>query len=561
MLTGQAEQDGRRRTLAAEEKQLLLLAIVLSAIILFVGSGSLALSQTLRFATGVISQPNTIIISASILNIALIMFGWQRHRRLSVLLDATQKEAEDAKRAASYDALTGCYNRRSLNEAFERLMASNEATAAILLDLDNFKQINDAYGHRIGDQVLARSAHRIRKILPAKAMLARLGGDEFVAIVPFAKGNRPYVEKLAASIVSALAEPIELNGVQHEVTVSCGVVTDVEKDGRAMSEGVIECLINRADIAMYAAKRKGKNRYVWFDRSMETERLSRIELERDIRLGLERDEFEPYYEQQIDLNTGRLVGFEMLARWNSPRLGVVRPDLFIPVAESMNVIAAISEKLMNRAFDDARAWASDLTLSVNISPIQLRDPWFSQKLLKLMIQHSFPPSRLEIEITENALHDDVVDVHAQITSLRNQGVTVALDDFGTGYANWAQLQELPFDRLKIDRSFVQRVVEEQSDTCIIDAILTISEKLNLPVTIEGIETIEALEVFSEKPDIKVQGYHYGMPEDASAVLDRLEKTRQLVEQQDLPDVAERASRGPVSLPAPAFHSPARVQHG
>ena len=561
MLTGKADDERGHKGPVSEEKQLLLLAIVLSAIILFVGSGSIALLQAMNYTLGLVSKPDGLIVSASILNIALILFGWKRHRDLAAQLAATKQEADDAKRAASFDPLTGCYNRRSLNEAFDHLTRTGASTAAILLDLDNFKQINDAHGHRIGDLVLARSAHRIRSILPDTAMLARLGGDEFVCIVPFGNGNLAYIDQLTAAIVSTLAEPVELDGVPHDVTVSCGVVTDLEHDSRSQSYSLVDWLIDKADIAMYAAKRKGKNRFVWFDRSMEAERLSRIELERDIRLGLERDEFRPYYEQQIDLNTGKLVGFEMLARWNSPRLGLVRPDLFIPVAESMNVIAQLSEKLIGQAFQDAREWAGDLTLSVNISPIQLRDPWFSQKLLKLMIQHSFPPSRLEIEITENALHDDVVDVHAQVTSLRNQGVKVALDDFGTGYANWSQLNDLPFDRLKIDRSFVRRIVDEHSDTGIIDAILTISEKLGIPVTIEGIETIEALEALRDKPDIKVQGYHYGRPEDASAVVARLQRMDQLVEPTSTPEVgaqSARKRRRPLSLPVPTT---SKVRHG
>ena len=249
----------------------------------------------------------------------------------------------------------------------------------------------------------------------------------------------------------------------------------------------------------------------------------RNELEAGIRRGIVNGEFLPYYEQQIDLDSGKLVGFEMLARWESPEMGVVGPDIFIPIAEEIGVIGEMSEALITRAFEDAKKWDSDLSLSVNISPVQMRDPWFAQKLLKLLVRHNFPANRLDIEITESCLHENVGMVRSMISSLRNQGVKISLDDFGTGYSSLSQLRALPFDRIKIDRAFISELKQEEHGAKLVDAILTMSDGLNLPVTAEGIENEVVLETLKQMGKMKGQGYHYGRPEPAAKVLERLDQ--------------------------------------
>ena len=211
----------------------------------------------------------------------------------------------------------------------------------------------------------------------------------------------------------------------------------------------------------------------------------------------------------------------MLARWISPEFGVVSPEMFIPLAEELGVIAQLSESLIRMALEDAKGWDPELTLSVNISPVQLRDPWFAQKLLRLLTECGFPPPRFEIEITESCLHENIAVVRSILTSLKNQGVKVSLDDFGTGYSSLAQLRALPFDRLKIDRSFVAELAKEGANSELVAAIVALGRGLGLPIVAEGIENDEALAVLRQLGDLKGQGYHYGMPEDAEATLERL----------------------------------------
>jgi predicted signal transduction protein with EAL and GGDEF domain len=289
-----------------------------------------------------------------------------------------------------------------------------------------------------------------------------------------------------------------------------------------------QALIHNADIAMYHAKKQGRNRHYWFEAEMASELRFRSELETGIRRGIARGEFVPYYEQQIDLETGAISGFEMLARWESPNLGLVGPDIFIPIAEEIGLITELSEQLIAQALRDAAEWNPALTLSVNISPIQLRDPWFAQRILKLLVEANFPPSRLEIEITETCLHENMGVVRSLITSLKNQGVSISLDDFGTGYSSLAQLQALPFDRIKIDRSFVSALGENQDSATIVEAITSLGRGMHLPITAEGIETADVLKEIKSFGKFKGQGYYYGRPADAKQIRELLAERGLLV---------------------------------
>jgi EAL domain-containing protein (putative c-di-GMP-specific phosphodiesterase class I) len=219
----------------------------------------------------------------------------------------------------------------------------------------------------------------------------------------------------------------------------------------------------------------------------------------------------------------------MLARWNSPRFGTVGPEQFIPVAEDIDVIAELSEALIRQALQDAKGWDPRLTLSVNISPVQLRDPWFAQKLLRLLLDSGFPPHRLEVEITESCLHENIGAVRTIVTSLKNQGIRISLDDFGTGYASLSQLRTLPFDRLKIDRSFVAELAKDGMSNDLVEAIVSLGRGLSLPVTAEGVETPAILEALQTMGELKGQGYLYGYPEDAATTRERLSKLDLLVD--------------------------------
>jgi EAL domain-containing protein (putative c-di-GMP-specific phosphodiesterase class I) len=229
----------------------------------------------------------------------------------------------------------------------------------------------------------------------------------------------------------------------------------------------------------------------------------------------------PFYEQQVDLDSGTLVGFEMLARWRSPQLGLISPDIFVPIAEEIGLITEMSDQLIEQALKDAREWDESLTLSINISPVQLRDPWFAQRLLKKLVAANFPPQRLEIEITESCLHENISLVRSIISSLRNQGVKISLDDFGIGYSSLEQLRDLPFDRIKIDRSFVSELREPGRRSNIVEAIIALARGLDLPLTAEGVEDADILDALKSMGRLKAQGYFYGYPEDAEGVRARL----------------------------------------
>jgi predicted signal transduction protein with EAL and GGDEF domain len=293
----------------------------------------------------------------------------------------------------------------------------------------------------------------------------------------------------------------------------------------------IETLMRAADIAMYAAKKSGRNRFAWFDASMERELQARNELESGLRLAIPRGEIVPYFEQQVDLETGAIHGFEVLARWQHPTRGLIGPEAFIPVAEETGMIAELSLSVMRQAFTAAREWDPALKLSINVSPWQLRDPWLAQKVIKVLTETNFPPQRCEIEITETALFDNLPLAQSIVASLKNQGVCLALDDFGTGYSSLAHLRALPFDRIKIDKSFVMSVNESADSAAIVNAICRLGESLNLPVTAEGVEDAAIEERLRAIGCTRGQGWRYGKPLSLVAVRRMLAERRMLIAQE------------------------------
>lgn len=499
---------------------LVALGILAVAILLFVATGPAVLTGIVRtWITGT-GSPDLLLGNALILNIALLIFGWRRYAEMQEEIAARRKSEESARQLALTDALTGCLNRRSLEPAIAGLVEgagdSGEDIALMMIDLDKFKRSNDLLGHKAGDAVLVETARRLTALLPPRALVARLGGDEFICAVVMPPCSEVAIGQLALSINEALAAPIDIGALRAEVTASIGIALGSRSAVHSAAH-VAQDLLHRADLAMYQAKRRGRNCSAWFEPSMEKELRQRSELEQGIRDGLQRGEFLPYYEKQIDLETGKITGYEMLARWISPQHGVVSPEVFIPVAEEIGLIAQLSEALIAAALEDAKAWDPQLTLSVNISPIQLRDPWFAQRLLKLLLAEGFPPTRLEIEVTETCLHENIGVVRALITSLKNQGIRISLDDFGTGYSSLAQLRTLPFDRIKIDRSFVSSLASSPDSASIVEAISSLGRGMALPITAEGIESTEVLAALRRFGQFKGQGYLYGKPASAQDV--------------------------------------------
>ena len=513
------------RTLRRARRDVVALGIAVAAIVMFVGIGGSVLPQVFAAWTGRGTGPSVALMNALLLNIALVIFGWRRYRELTTEISERTKAEERARQLAETDPLTGLLNRRSMPQAIDAMIAESQregsAVAVLMIDLDNFKQVNDVAGHAAGDALLKELTERIKAKLPRGVELARLGGDEFACAMPLKSGNPVDADKFASALLAICARNVGKDQAGAvPVSLSIGIATTEQQTVGGNKDNAAS-LLHQADIAMYQAKKRGKGNYVWFAPEMESELRLRHDLENGIREGIARGEFVPYYEQQRDLDTGDLVGFEMLARWRSPSLGLVSPDIFIPIAEEIGMITELSENLILQALRDAREWAPKLTVSVNISPVQLRDPWFSQRLLKLLVQENFPAHRLEIEITESCLHEDVGAVRTALTSLKNQGVRTSLDDFGTGYSSLAQLNSLPFDRIKIDRSFVMQMTRSAEDTRMVNAIINLGGGLNLPMTAEGIEDDAIRDQLKGLGQMKGQGFLYGQPEDREAVRKRL----------------------------------------
>ncbi|HEX8366037.1 MAG TPA: EAL domain-containing protein [Allosphingosinicella sp.] len=461
------------------------------------------------------SNNGNIIVGLLLLNVALTIYGWRRYRdaaREVVERTAAEKRANSL---ASTDPLTGFLNRRSYTQAANDLIAraarQRQSVAMFVIDIDGFKTVNDLHGHLTGDNLLRTAADVIAKALPRDAVTARLGGDEFAAAFSYDSAAPSEADRVADFIVDRLGKPFDLAGVHTHVSASIGVASS----GQDCDS--VEMLTRRADIAMHAAKKLGRGRYAWFDASMQRELENRNAIEVGLRRGIPAGEFVPYFEQQIDLVTGSLHGFEMLARWEHPERGLVPPAEFIPIAEECGLIGDLSVSVMRQAFETAKGWDPSLTLSVNISPIQLKDPWLAQKITKVLVETGFPAERLEIEITESSLFECLGLAQTIIASLKNQGVKLALDDFGTGYSSLAHLRALPFDRIKIDRSFVASINENSDSATIVTAITRLAESLGLAVTAEGIED-EIIEArLRTIGTFKGQGYKFGRPVPAVEV--------------------------------------------
>ncbi len=535
-LTAPPEPATQARELSAE---FLTGAITGAAIMLFVGIGGALLMDMLDHARGGEGAVDRGLVIALLLNVALIMLGWFRYRGLVRTVSELTIAGEHARRLAQHDALTGFLNRRSLAEDGTTLLAVAErrgkAVALLTIDLDHFKTVNDMHGHATGDVLLCMVADAISAAVPPASLIARIGADEFVCAFQFDHRHAETVERVAGRIIADLAKPFHPNGIEIHASASIGV-TQSDKDC-----GSIDALLRTADIALHAAKAAGRNRHAWFDRSMERSLQARNAIETGLRHAIPRQEIVPYFEQQVDLASGRISGFEVLARWEHPTHGLIMPDQFIPVAEDLGLIAELSLSVMRQAFTAARDWDPALTLSVNISPLQLRDAWLAQKIIKTLVETGFPASRLEIEVTESALFENLPLAQSIVGSLKNQGIRLALDDFGTGYSSLAHLRALPFDRIKIDKSFVSSILDNPESAAIVNAIARLGDSLNLPTTAEGIEDAAIAERLRAIGCAKGQGYYYGRPLGTTHVR-RLLAEKCLLAQHPASDIPPKATR-------------------
>jgi len=436
----------------------------------------------------------------------------RRGQSMRAAFERGSRIGRDAIARADYDELTGLANRRALIQATEQGVIGNdlEEISVLAIDLDRFKPINDTHGHGAGDLVLQTVAKRLRDLTAGLGMAGRLGGDEFACVLTHPKGSARPIE-LAEDLVKAIARPIPLRSALVEIGASIGVATF--PSGACSAERIFRS----ADFAMYRAKQAGRSTYRLFIPEMEVDLREQAALEIDMRAGIHRGEFIPFYQPIIDLASGEIVGFECLARWQHPVRGLIGPKLFIPIAEEAGLIHDLSFSLLRRACADARNWPQHMSLSVNISPLQLNDQWLPQRIIQILCQTGIAPGRLIVEITESRLVGDVDAARSLLLSLRNAGIQIALDDFGTGYASLRHLRELEVNRIKIDRSFIQEMGSAESDE-IVRAILNLSHGLGLPVTAEGVETQGNASALAHLGCTFGQGFLYSRPIPAAEAL-------------------------------------------
>lgn len=411
---------------------------------------------------------------------------------------------------ADHDALTGLPNRRRFAQKTQEAVASSNLTeisySILLIDLDRFKPVNDVYGHTVGDAVLCEIASRIQSVVREGDTVARLGGDEFAVICtayPASENPKETASNLASRIIAKISVPIEVGEDSFNVGASVGIALCPEH-GKDQDE-----LLKSADIAMYKAKRDGRGRFHFFEKKMDAEVRSQASLEGDLRRAVASHEIHPHYQPLMELSKGKLVGFEILARWQHATLGNIAPDIFIPIAEKLGLISALTRELLRTACNDAKAWPDDLVLALNLSPLQLTDAMLPLQILAVLSETEFPPNRLEIEITEGALVKDLLGAKAILTSFQNLGVRISLDDFGMGYSNMYNLADLRFDKIKIDRSFIQSMSGNPESLAIVNAVLALSKRLGVPTLAEGVENKEAMLKLIDSGCEFGQGYLFG----------------------------------------------------
>ncbi|KJC44728.1 hypothetical protein UP06_18915 [Bradyrhizobium sp. LTSP857] len=455
-----------------------------------------------------------------VMSIGMMIYAFRRYRDLSREIKSRIGAELEARKLARHDPLTGLPNRRFFEERLEEYLGTASAThqvAVLMMDLDGFKVVNDTHGHAVGDKALNEFARRVSVIVRADAFLARIGGDEFTIVMPKID-TLDDPTNLARRIAAAVAEPFVVEHVTAEFGVGIGIAI-APNDGVHADE-----LVRRADRALYRAKAAGRSSVRFFEREMDTHVERRIQIEQALRCAIASNGIVPHYQPLVSLDGNRIIGFEALARWENADLGFVPPDVFIPIAEETHLINGLSDQLFRRACLDANTWPTTFVLAFNVSPVQLRDPTLGLRLLSILAQTGFNPRRLEIEITESALVENIEVAQTVIDQLRQVGVRIALDDFGTGYSTLSQLLSFHLDKIKIDRSFVSRLEQSEESQVIVRAILGLAKGFGLTTTAEGVEDAGQLAYLQANGCTEGQGYLFSKAipaADIPALLNRL----------------------------------------
>ncbi len=435
--------------------------------------------------------------------------------------DVTERRQAEAKinHMARHDALTNLPNRILFREQMEQALARvhrDKELAVLYLDLDRFKGVNDTLGHPIGDALLCAVTDRLRTLVRGGDIVARLGGDEF-AIVQIDADQPTGAKTLATRVIETVAEPFDIEGHQIVIGTSIGVAI-APTDGSEPDQ-----LLRNADMALYRAKAEGRGTYHFFQQEMDAQMQARRILELDLRKALAEEEFELYYQPVIDLASNQINGFEALVRWNHPVRGMVAPNEFIPLAEEIGLIGPLGEWVLKQACSEAASWERDLTVAVNLSPAQFRNNTIVLSVISALGASGLPATRLELEITETVLLQDTASVLDALHQLRTLGVRISMDDFGTGYSSMSYLRSFPFDKIKIDRSFVAELGKNTDCVAIIRAVTGLGESFGMATTAEGVETEDQLKILRSAGCTQAQGYLFSPPQPAKDIPLLLEK--------------------------------------
>ncbi|WP_336957895.1 EAL domain-containing protein [Sphingobium aquiterrae] len=436
-------------------------------------------------------------------------------------LTEMRRSQAEVTRLAQYDSLTGLANRVQMLRTLEQAVIGPRGVpndcALFLLDLDRFKSVNDTMGHPAGDSLLRMVSQRLSRVIGERGRVGRLGGDEFKIVMP-GRHDRALLADIALAVIDSVSQPYVIEGSQVVIGASIGIALCPEHGVTA------DALIRNADLALYAAKGDGRGTFRFYTSEMHADAEDRRQLEEDLRVALNEDALQVFYQPVVSAATEQVTGYEALLRWDHPTRGFISPAVFVPIAEDTGLIARIGDWVLRTACRDAATWPEDIRVAVNVSPIQFANPSLPNTVMSALIGAGLDAGRLELEITESVFLNDDADTDSMFSRLKNLGVRLALDDFGTGYSSLGYLKTAPFDKIKIDQSFVRgAAIQGSRNGAIIKMIVGLAEALSMDTTAEGAETHDELELIRMLGCSHVQGYIYGKPQPADVV------TRSLIE--------------------------------
>jgi len=444
------------------------------------------------------------------------------------MTSAYKKTVQHIQHLAEHDSLTDLPNRTFLEQHMTSIIAETVGRRAELvlmfLDLDHFKDVNDTLGHAVGDKLLIEVSQRLQKNLHEEETISRQGGDEFTILL---KGysSLAHVAETAKRLIAVLEQPFFVDNHEFMISGSIGISVYPQDGADIMT------LLKNADTAMYQAKSDGGGKFHFFNEEMNTKVLQRVAMISNLRQALDHDEFVLHYQPQVDGTNGRILGVEALIRWNHPQQGEIPPLQFIPAAEESGLINVIGDWVLKQACFQLKQWMDlglpEITMAVNISAVQLRQSDFMIKVLDAMSQSGIPAHCLELEITESALIRDTQRIVSMLEELRDNGIRLSVDDFGTGYSSFGYLKHLPFDKIKIDQSFVRGLPESENDASIIEAIIGVANSLKMELIAKGVETLKQREFLLNKKCQQMQGYYFGKPVAASELEQLLKKDQRI----------------------------------